>query len=176
MWLALLPEEWTTHNTAFWDFFPQADRLSPCPIPPSLLSRTRSALSIIRLENLIEHEIKSSWWPPPPAFTFPTQFSMLCWMLWKLLGLIFYVFSPLLHSLGSLCIIICQCHQHLAEVIQLLLLKPQAPLHLSTSPYSPHTVLFQLEAPSPFGPVNLFILSVKIILCCFLILCWWWLL
>lgn len=56
-------------------FFPQTDCLSPCPpIPPSLLSHTKSALSIIRLENLIEHEIKSSWWPPPPAFTFPTQF------------------------------------------------------------------------------------------------------
>lgn len=55
-------------------FFPQTDRLSPCPIPPSLLSCTKSALSIFRLENLIEHEIKSSWWPPPPAFTFPTQF------------------------------------------------------------------------------------------------------
>lgn len=74
LWLALLPEEWTTHNTAFWDFFPQTDRLSPWTIPPSLLSHTKSALSIIRLENLIEHEIKSSWWPPPPASTFPTQF------------------------------------------------------------------------------------------------------
>lgn len=74
LWLALLPEQWTTHNTAFWILFPQTDRLSPCPIPPSQLSRTKSALSIIRLENLIEHEIKSSWWPPPSAFTFHTQF------------------------------------------------------------------------------------------------------
>lgn len=98
---------------------------------------------------------------------FPLGFSALCWTFWKHLGLVFLCVLVIPAFTSLFVYHYLPAPSNLVGVIQLPPLEPQAPLHLSTSPHSPHSWLSHPPPPTLSGLGNLFILSVKIILCCF---------
>lgn len=81
---------------------------------------------------------------------FPLGFSALCWTFWKHLGLVFLCVLVIPAFTSLFVYHYLPAPSNLVGVIQLPPLEPQAPLHLSTSPHSPHSWLYHPPPPHSF--------------------------